>query len=561
MTAHIQPSSSLAEVLAAILADESVSSGRKKAVKTHFGTYARAQGKSLDSLPADPAAHRAFIKRFHASKIGVSAGHWRNVVSSLNFALHHLGLTTLPGRSTKPLATQWQSLYVRLPDPGFRAGLSRLMRYCSSKAIMPTDINDAILSEFLRVLTEESLAKEPARQHRRTILTWNRAVAEIDGWQGSPLTVPNNKVTRTLLWDAFPVSLRDEIESFLAIGADPDPFEEHGPRRALAVNTINGHRYKLQCYCSALVVTGSRPEDLGTLEGLVELETVKRGLRHLLDHYKTAKTVYQFAQLLRAIARDHLHLADERITELSRLCKRIRREKPGMTDHNRELLRQLDDPRNVRNLLDLPARLVRKAKRLDRGRRDDVLLIQLALAVEILTVAPLRLGNLARLRLDRHIQRSRSNRGGVVHLVIDAEEVKNRTALEYELPHETVELLKLYLDDYRPRLTSPESPWLFPGRDGNHKVPAVLGRQISDIIFKEIGLKIHPHLFRHAMAKLFLDENPGQYEVVRRVLGHSSMNTTTTFYAGGEGVSAAKHFDKTILKLRRQSGTSLEGGL
>ena len=44
-----------------------------------------------------------------------------------------------------------------------------------------------------------------------------------------------------------------------------------------------------------------------------------------------------------------------------------------MTEKNRGRLRQLDDPKNVRLLLDLPQRLVRKAKKLDRGRRDDAL--------------------------------------------------------------------------------------------------------------------------------------------------------------------------------------------
>jgi integrase len=64
-------------------------------------------------------------------------------------------------------------------------------------------------------------------------------------------------------------------------------------------------------------------------------------------------------------------------------------------------------------------------------------------------------------------------------------------------------------------------------------------------------MRMHPHLFRHAGAKLFLDANPGAYEVVRRVLGHRSLNTTTNFYTGLETARAVRHFDTTILRLRK----------
>jgi integrase len=65
-------------------------------------------------------------------------------------------------------------------------------------------------------------------------------------------------------------------------------------------------------------------------------------------------------------------------------------------------------------------------------------------------------------------------------------------------------------------------------------------------------LRVHPHLFRHIAAKLFLDGNPGSYEIIRRVLGHRSIDTTTGFYTGLETAAAVRHFDKTILNLRRE---------
>jgi integrase len=58
------------------------------------------------------------------------------------------------------------------------------------------------------------------------------------------------------------------------------------------------------------------------------------------------------------------------------------------------------------------------------------------------------------------------------------------------------------------------------------------------------------HRFRHAAGKIYLDQNPGQYEVVRQLLGHKDLQTTITFYAGAETASAARHYARTILGIR-----------
>jgi integrase len=68
-----------------------------------------------------------------------------------------------------------------------------------------------------------------------------------------------------------------------------------------------------------------------------------------------------------------------------------------------------------------------------------------------------------------------------------------------------------------------------------------------------LGVEINPHLFRHLAAKLYLDEHPGGYEVVRRTLGHNSLDTTSKFYAGQEAGRSIRHYDRTILKLRDEA--------
>ena len=72
-------------------------------------------------------------------------------------------------------------------------------------------------------------------------------------------------------------------------------------------------------------------------------------------------------------------------------------------------------------------------------------------------------------------------------------------------------------------------------------------------VFRLTGIEVHVHLFRHIAAKMYLDAHPGAYEVVRRVLGHKSMDTTTEAYTGLESAAAGRHFDNTILALRERT--------
>jgi hypothetical protein len=62
---------------------------------------------------------------------------------------------------------------------------------------------------------------------------------------------------------------------------------------------------------------------------------------------------------------------------------------------------------------------------------DQTIRVQSALAIAILEVAPIRMKNLASLRVGDDVVESRP--GGVRQLVIPADEVKNKTPLEFEV--------------------------------------------------------------------------------------------------------------------------------
>jgi integrase len=184
--------------------------------------------------------------------------------------------------------------------------------------------------------------------------------------------------------------------------------------------------------------------------------------------------------------------------------------------------------------------------------------MQKAVAIEILIVTAMRLNNLQHLNLDHHVVQWRP--GGPMHLVITKEEVKNAVDLEFPLPQESAALLDLYCRRYRPLLLDQPSRWLFPGENGKPKGKTTLSYQVRTIIRSRLGLEVNPHLFRHIAALAYLRANPGGHEVVRRVLGHRSLETTTSFYTGLETEAALRHFDEQILNLRHAGHTSVNKG-
>ena len=311
----------------------------------------------------------------------------------------------------------------------------------------------------------------------------------------------------------------------------------------------------MRAFASAVVRMGQDPATLTSLSDLVEIETFKTGLRFLLGREDGTSTtaIADVATVLKAVARHHVRVAPDHLERMGGIVRRLATARPGLTETNRNRLRPFDDRQNIGALLLLPAELMRRARRHPNAQRGAVL-AQMAVAIEVLLMAPIRMSNLVNIDVKRHLVRS--GRNGALHIVIGADEVKNREPLEYPLPSESIDLLERYLREFRPLLTAGENTALFPGVKGGAKNQAFFSTQIARTIRAHTGLRVHPHLFRHIAAKLFLDANPGAYEVVRRVLGHRSIDTTVGFYTGLETPAAVRHFDKTILSLREENRKS-----
>jgi integrase len=312
-----------------------------------------------------------------------------------------------------------------------------------------------------------------------------------------------------------------------------------------------------------LISSGFPIAALTSLTVLVEPANARLALRHFWERAgkKSTTSIHDRAVFLSGLAKHWVKAPADQIGELTKLGRGLKVKKGGMTDKNRERLRQFDDTANVDALLNLPFRVLRQVRQKNASGRDEALRVMFALAVEILIVAPMRINYLTGMELDRNIVRTRPGPKGVVHIVIPKEEVKNDEPYEVELPQETADLLAVYLRTYRSRLSSVSSPWLFPNDEGKRRVTERFSTSISEFVLRETGIKMNVHLFRHLAATLHLRANPDDLETSRRILGHRSLTTTMKFYAEIKTSAAFKRYDGMIAAARdsgrsRQASTS-----
>lgn len=554
----------LADVLAKITDDTALTPQRRSNLRASLRALGKLMGRNLAYLPASPGYYRKTFKGLHPEHCGLTRSRIRNIKSDVMFALKRTGCIDQGHTYMAPLTREWQALWELAMVAGRkRVYVSRFMHFCSAQGIEPEDVDDAVAERLKVALIEESFVENPVRTHKGILRMWNTLVDCVPGWPQTRLTIANDRDDYSIPLERFPQSLQDEVEALVDFWSGKDILDDSGPAKPLTPRTIKGRLYRLRQVASALVLCGRPIEEVTSIAGLVELQAAKTTLQFYLDRAGGERTsqIHGLAILLKTLAKHWVKVDEAHLDALKAYCAKVDPNIKGLTAKNRDRLRQFDDARNIHLLLDFPARRVEEVLQNDQGRLRDAVAVQTALAVEILLMAPMRATNLAGLHIERHIQRSRTGKDGVVHLVIPGTEVKNGQDLEFPLPPETVRLLDLYLRDFHPRLSDAPSPWLFPGRDASeHKAVMTLGQQITIHVFKSTGLQVNLHLFRHVAAKLYLDRNPGGYEVVRRHLGHRSMDTTTRFYAGMETAAASRHFDEEILKLRRASRQTAAAG-
>jgi integrase len=531
---------------------DTLSKERRRDLISGLRRLAKALGRPVEAAPADPRWLRPRIVRVAPVAVGLSTKSWTNVVSDAKAAMAQCGILEPKSNHRSHLSQDWSCLWGVVLKSGpfaLQPALGRFVHFMSRLGVAPAEVDDRHAALYREALERNEVAKDTEAAWRSAICGWNRAQVLLPEWPRRRLSLPSRTNHIVLPLSTFPESFRADLDVYMDRRANPDPLAEDAPRR-LRPSTLEQLRLQIVRFASALVHAGERPESLVDLAALVEPERAERGLRWLGARSGSTKThvIAGAAEMLRLLARDYVKadaLTQEALDHYAGKLKIPRQ--PGLTAKNRTRLRQLEDPAALHRLLRLPEQLMAAADA-QGTLRGAHLLREDAVAVAILLHCPIRAGNLGRIHLGRNLQRPG---GGRVFLVFEAGEVKNDRGIEFELPKAVLVLIDRYLASRSPALCPQGTPWLFPRRDGALPIDqAHLAKKVCETIWRETGLEWNLHLFRHLAAKLWLEANPGGYEALRRILGHSALSLTLDFYAGFEAASATKAF-ADLLEARR----------
>jgi integrase len=242
-------------------------------------------------------------------------------------------------------------------------------------------------------------------------------------------------------------------------------------------------------------------------------------------------------------------LSAHEVAALKTLRSKLGPRPSGLTEKNKSMLRKFDDPRLVTDLIHLPDRLWTGARRRLPTSRRAFIDLQTACAIDLLIHVPVRMQNLACLNFQAHLHWPQGRRKPAL-VTFRGDETKNQSPLEFEIPTVLAERLQVYRNEIAPAVIGERPAAMFVSFAGRPRKQDTIKMTITKTIRRYLGVKLTPHQFRHLAAKIILDANPGAYELVRQLLGHKNLSTTTMFYAGIDTRRAGRAHADLIIKLR-----------
>jgi hypothetical protein len=543
----IEPS--FADAIAMIAASQELPEQTRRHWPTSMRQIAKALDKPLEVMSARYSAIRADLTQLHEVPAGLTAKTLQNHKSNTKSALLWLAREKGVPKHGAPLTAEWEKLRASVKDGVARSRLSSFMRYCSANNIPPAEVDDAAVDRFV---SYRARCSKPADEAYRRLLAraWNANVGTIPGWPARGLTEPPVKAAVEIEWEAFPEGLRRDVDRYLQ-GLTRIRKSRTGQRiRPLKTSTIRTRRAELQAAARMAVKIGVPINKLDSLAALLAPEVGEK----VLDAYwqqngETPKLfTIDLACRFLAIAKEIKCLNDaecERLDEMRRAFEDHRQE--GLTDKNIAFLRQVLTPGVWDRVVKLPFAMMAEARRQQRAPVRAAVTAQLAVAIAILSVAPIRLKNLTAIRLGTNLIKP----GGPASkywLAFPDYDVKNRVKLEFPLKRYLTRLIDEYVHDFRPTLLRGRNEdYLFPGQRKGAKGKISFSGQIVGRVYKATGLRMTVHQFRHAAGAIILKQRPGEYELVRQLLGHRSVQTTINSYIGLDSIQASEIFTNIVM--------------
>lgn len=558
----------IADALAAVATWPGLPEQRRAVLASALRRAARIVGVPPGAVRADCATLSQAIFAQPPAAYDLNADSFANLLSNLRYVLRRLGLHAPHLRGREGLSDAWHRALNQLPDDRARWPLLRLARWASAVGRTPAELDDADLASFTAWLTVNVLMADP-KDHARHAARAVQPLSKADASTGS-VSAPKGRTAYTLPIEAYPATFEADVRAFLE-RFEPAPLDAKyadlgaarpagRARRPARPATLKARAFQIRQAAAALVHSGIAIDQIRSLHVLVEpFDHALRIVRFYRDRAGTQRNsqTHGVASVLRIIARHHAKLDNDTVAKIADLCARVAPEKgQGLTAKNRNNLRSLIEPHRRMKLLLLPETLMKDAGTVKGARPKEAgRLAMMAAVTEIALICPLRLANLAGLRLDRNLRRG--GRGGrvITHIIIEGADTKNGAPIEWPIPPESAALLDRYITMFRPLLPNADGPFLIPGEATAMRPANSLGMALKREVTQRIGVPVNAHLFRHFAAWRHLQVHTGDYGSVRRILGHTSVETTIAHYVGLETDAVARRFDANVLHERQVART------
>jgi integrase len=521
--------------------------------RRHWGCSARQIARWLDRpaavIPARLNAVEVPLRQLHHVRVGVTAKTLANHRSNVRAALRWFGKEQDVPRHGIRLSADWTAFRGKVGRP-LRDRLYSLFRFCSFRGISPGSVDDQVFDDYWRYRADTSALESSNSGRRSTARAWNACMGAIDDWPLQRLTEPPIMAKAGPAWEDFPESLRTDIDGYLGGLAKPHRSFSGSRIRPCKASTIHTRRAELMAVARMAVRLGVPINSLTSLAALLHPEVVEPVIEAYWQKNGNEPKVFtiDLGTKLLGIARQIGGLdqaAIDRLDEIRAALEDYRRS--GLTPKNLQLIRQVLTEGIWSEVVSLPGVLMQQARLAkDHAPIKAAVTAQLAVAIAILTFAPIRVSNLMSIELGKNLIKP----GGLnspYWLVFEHYDVKNRVDLNFKFDQPLTDLIDEYIHEFRPTvLRGTNASWLFPGEGGKPKTTSGFSLQMIKRIQKAIGLRITPHQFRHAAAAIYLKHRPGDYETVRRLLGHRSIRTTIAFYCGLQTTQATEQFGNLI---------------
>ena len=544
----------LQTVLGRLATDDSLSDIRKRDLRSAVVSFAKLTEQSPAAIPLDVTHIRRTLDGIVPARAKISPKRWANLRSDLTAAIRASGLRPMFKSAKLELDPAWSSVLASA-DRQVRYGLSRFARWASLRRIGPEAVDNSAIDRFVAELGDTTLVRNLQHQPRTIARTWNALEAVQKNGGLRRVAVPSTRPAPTRIpWPQLPSSFREDLEHFLAWASCPDPLDEGARAKALAPQTLRLRRQHIHSAVSAAVAAGVPVTQFSSLVSLVEPDTFRALLRHRWrqDECKLSAYTHGIAVTLIAIASEWVKAPADQVSTLKALRSKLGTRQSDLTEKNKSLLRKFDDPRLITALVELPDRLWTAARRRLPTSRRAFIDLQTALAIDLLIHIPIRMQNLARLNFQTHLHWPQG-RCKPALMTLRSDEAKNGVALEFEIPTSLAERLHVYRNEIAPAVIGKRPDAVFVSFSGKARKQDTIKMTITKTVLRYLGVKLTPHQFRHLAAKIILDANPGAYELVRQLLGHTSLRTTTMFYAGIDTRRAGRAHADLVMALRRSA--------